>query len=122
MKSIVHMKNLILVILLVVSFNINGQSEKDTLFVGFITAPPFIIQNRPNLEGLNTWLWKRVANDLDLEFKLIPMQFSVMLDAINSGGIDLSIHSLAITNQCSMEMKFILCVKRHNCHIGSVFI
>lgn len=47
------------------SFNKNRQSERSMLLIGFTSAPPFIIENRENLEGLSVWLWKRVANDLN---------------------------------------------------------
>ncbi|MEH6746991.1 MAG: hypothetical protein V7670_09155 [Maribacter arcticus] len=46
------MKNLVLAIVLVMSFNTNGQSERGMLLIGFTSAPPFIIENGENLEGL----------------------------------------------------------------------
>lgn len=83
-----------------------AQSEKDTLVIGYTSAPPFVIENGENLEGLNVWLWKRVANDLDLNYVMKPLEFASMLDSIRSGGIDLSINPLTITSQRSKEMEF----------------
>ena len=82
------------------------SQERDTLLVGYTPAAPFIIQENERLEGINVWLWKRLAKDLDLEYKLIPMGFSAMLDSLKSGGIDVSINPLTITSGRSKEMEF----------------
>ena len=85
---------------------IRAQSEKDTLVIGYTSAPPFVIENGENLEGLNVWLWKRVANDLNLNYVMKSLEFAPMLDSIHSGSIDLSINPLTITSQRSKEMEF----------------
>ena len=79
---------------------------QDTLLVGYTTAPPFIVQNDALLEGINIWLWQRVANDLDLEYKLIPMGFSDMLDSLKRGSIDISINPLTITSERNRKIRF----------------
>ncbi len=83
-----------------------AQTEKDTLLVGYTTAPPFIVQHSNGLEGINVWLWERVAKDLDLEYRMVPMSFSPMLDSLKTGGIDVSINPLTITSERSKEMEF----------------
>lgn len=82
------------------------QEIKDTLLVGYTTAPPFIIQSNGGLEGINIWLWKGVAKDLNLEYKMIQMGFSEMLDSLSSGGIDVSINPLTITSERNRNMLF----------------
>lgn len=89
-----------------VSLAQNKNIVIDTLLVGYTTAPPFIIQNREALEGINVWLWRRVANDLDLKYKMVPMNFSSMLDSLGSGGIDISINPLTITSERNRKMLF----------------
>lgn len=84
----------------------NAQTNKDTLLVAYTPAAPFVIGNGENLEGLNVWLWKRVANSLELNYTLVPMEFSSMLDSLRTGGVDLSINPLTITSQRSKEMEF----------------
>lgn len=82
------------------------EVPKDTLIVGYTTAPPFIIQKNGRLEGINMWLWRRVAKDLDLQYKLVPMNFSDMLDSLSNASIDVSINPLTITGERSKRMEF----------------
>lgn len=99
-------KPLFILVLSLFSLSTSAQIPKDTLLVGYTAAPPFIVENGEALEGINVWLWKRVANDLDLEYKLIPMNFSRMLDSLSSGSIDISINPLTITSERSKKMEF----------------
>ena len=88
-------------------FQANAQEiQSDTLLVGYTTAPPFIIQNNERLEGINIWLWKRVAADLNLNYRLVPMGFGDMLDSLSNGTIDVSINPLTITGERSKRMEF----------------
>jgi len=87
-------------------YSLNGQQIPDTLTVGYTTAPPFIIKNNDRLEGINIWLWKRVAKDLNLPYRIMPMGFSDMLDSLATGGIDVSINPLTITGDRSKRMEF----------------
>ena len=100
------MKKLVLLILLFESLSLNSQTKNDTLLVGYTQAAPFVVDNGKNLEGLNVWLWERVANRLNINYTMIPMEFSAMLDSVRTGGIDLSINPLTITSQRSKEMEF----------------
>ncbi|WP_422080052.1 transporter substrate-binding domain-containing protein [Ulvibacterium sp.] len=84
----------------------NSFSDSEVLKVGYATAPPFVVQEDTVLRGINIWLWKRVAKDLGLEFELLPMDFSNMLDSLETGGIDISINPLTITSERSKKMEF----------------
>ncbi len=79
---------------------------KDTLIVGYTTAPPFIVQNGETLEGINVWLWERVSKDLELTYELKQMPFSDILDSLGNGTIDVSINPLTITSERSKLMEF----------------
>lgn len=90
-----------------------GQSKSDglslnteVLKVGYTTAPPFVVQEDTVLRGINVWLWEKVSKDLGLEFELLPMDFSNMLDSLETGGIDISINPLTITSERSKKMEF----------------
>nr|WP_298926115.1 transporter substrate-binding domain-containing protein [uncultured Allomuricauda sp.] len=101
------MKKLLLIILFLSNFSFSlAQVERDTLLVGYTTAAPFIIQEGELLEGINMWLWNRVAEELDLEYKMVQMDFSTMLDSLRQGNIDVSINPLTITGARSKEMEF----------------
>lgn len=82
------------------------DSVIDTLLVGYTTAPPFIVQNGQALEGINIWLWKKVAKDLAIPYKMVPMGFSAMLDSLETGGIDISVNPLTITSERNRKMLF----------------
>lgn len=82
------------------------QEVNYSLKVGYTTAPPFIVQEKYQLEGINIWLWERVASDLNLEYELVPMGFSAMLDSLETGGIDISINPLTITSERNRKMLF----------------
>ena len=86
--------------------SLSGQESSDTLKVAFTSAPPFIINNGDEPEGINVWLWDQVAEDLNLNYELVPMGFADMLDALKDGTIDLSINPLTITSERSKSMDF----------------
>jgi len=76
------------------------------LKVGFTPAPPFIVHEDTLVRGINVWLWERVAKDLQLDYELMPMGFSEMLDSLEAGTIDISINPLTITSERSRKMEF----------------
>lgn len=82
------------------------ETTPDTLLIGYTTAPPFIVHEESLLEGINIWLWQRVASDLELNYKFVPMGFSEMLDSLSAGSIDMSINPLTITSERSKKMEF----------------
>ncbi|WP_405397219.1 transporter substrate-binding domain-containing protein [Maribacter sp. Asnod2-G09] len=100
------MRVLLLVIVLLISIAASSQVDDEKLRIGYTAAAPFIVESGEHVEGLNVWLWKRVASDLNIEYEMIPMEFSPMLDSLRTGGIDLSINPLTITSQRSKEMEF----------------
>lgn len=100
------MRKSVTLILCLICFTVKSQVERDTLLVGYTPAAPFIVKEGKNLQGLNIWLWKQVAADLELDYKLVPMGFSAMLDSLETGGIDLSINPLTITSERSKKMEF----------------
>ena len=102
-------KRLLICFLFLFVFSVNSQesdSVADTLLVGYTTAPPFIVQNKDQLEGINIWLWQQVASDLNIEYRMLHMGFSAMLDSLESGGIDVSINPLTKTSERNRKMLF----------------
>ena len=87
-------------------FSASAQEKRDTLIVGYTSAPPFIIENNDGVGGINLWLWEKVANDLGLEYKLVPMDFKEMLGSLEKGTIDISINPLTITSERNERMEF----------------
>ncbi|MEX0287534.1 MAG: transporter substrate-binding domain-containing protein [Flavobacteriaceae bacterium] len=100
------MRYLLSCFFLFTSLTLSSQSETDTIKVGYTSAPPFVIENNEELTGINVWLWEQIAEDLDLNFEYVPMDFSAMLDSLETGGIDLSINPLTITGTRNKKMTF----------------
>ncbi|MGB3152558.1 MAG: transporter substrate-binding domain-containing protein [Maribacter sp.] len=100
------MRNFLFTVFFLFVFLLQGQAVRDTLLVGYTPAAPFIVKEDRGLSGLNIWLWKQVAKDLKLNYELVPMSFSDMLDSLSTGGIDLSINPLTITSDRSRNMEF----------------
>ncbi|MDC8006321.1 transporter substrate-binding domain-containing protein [Aureisphaera galaxeae] len=92
--------------LILFSLPIVSQTYTDTLKVAYTQAPPFIIPNKGNLEGVNIWLWEQVAEDLNLSYEMVPMNFSEMLVALEKGEVDVCINPLTITSERSRGMDF----------------
>lgn len=100
------MRKLIFLFLFISQLTFSQRLVKDTLVVGYTQAPPFIIENNDRLSGINIWLWERVAKDLNLEYKLVKMDFTDMLKALENEKIDASINPLTITSDRSKKMEF----------------
>lgn len=82
------------------------DAAKDTLIIGYTQAAPFIIDEGEELKGISVWLWQKIAANLDLEYKMVRMEFKDMLEALSDGRIDLSINPLTITSDRSKKMDF----------------
>lgn len=93
-------------LLLFFTFSASSQITQDTLVVGYTTAPPFIVQEGELLEGINIWLWKRSASNLNLNYKFVRMNFREMLTALAEGEIDVSINPLTVTSERSKAFDF----------------
>lgn len=93
-------------ILLLFANSVAAQTERDTLRVGYTTAPPFIIEEQGQLNGVSVWLWENCAKELGLTYELIPMDFSELLDSLKTGAIDLSINPLTITSNRMESIDF----------------
>ncbi|MEM6770434.1 MAG: transporter substrate-binding domain-containing protein, partial [Bacteroidota bacterium] len=102
----VVLPTLLVALLLMNSSAVSGQSTSDTLVVAYTQAPPFIIDQGGELSGINVWLWKEVAKELDLVFTVRPMGFADMLQALERGTVDVSINPLTITSERSRRMVF----------------
>ena len=112
--------------LISITFRVSAQVQKDTLLVGYTPASPFIIDENDQLDGISVWLWKHCANELNLTYRLVPMNFREMLDAVKTGDIDVSINPLTITSSRLENMDFThsffashsVLVKGHLSHFG----
>lgn len=106
-----YIQRFLLFIFCFLSFQWNLKAEEeesmpDTLIVGYTSAAPFIIASEDELYGINIWLWEKIADDLEIPYRLEKMNFRAMLKALEEGTIDLSINPLTITSDRSKHMNF----------------
>lgn len=95
------------VLLLWMINGLNAQVPQDTLTIGYTRAAPFIIlEEDQEMKGLSVWLWKKIADDLQIPYELKLMSFNDMLKALEDGSIDASINPLTITSDRSKRMDF----------------
>ena len=84
-----------------------SAQEKDSLRVAYTNAPPFIIVDSNHIDGINVFLWKQCAKEMNLPYKMFPMpSFGDMLDSLRAGAIDISINPLTITSERMKTMLF----------------
>ena len=94
----------ILIWLLTISTIISGQS--DTLIVGYTDAPPFLIETEQGPQGVNIWLWNKIAADLNLTYRLQKTEFSDLIEGLKDRSIDISINPLTLTPERASFMQF----------------
>jgi len=78
----------------------------DTLTVAYTRAAPFIITDNQQPEGISIWLWERIANNLEVDYKLVEMPFREILKGLEEGTVDVSINPLTVTSDRSKKMNF----------------
>ena len=96
----------LLCIIFLVAGNLRAKPERDTLIVGYTAAAPFILSDGEDLYGINIWLWEKIAENLEIHYKMKLMDFRDMLRALEADSIDLSINPLTITSERSKKMNF----------------
>lgn len=78
------------------------------LEVGIKPAPPFVMQDENGRwTGISVELWRAAAEALDIEYRLHPYELETLLQALESGSIDVGVGALTITAQ--QEARFENC-------------
>lgn len=75
-----------------------GETQAQTLKVGVATVPPFVMEAAGGeLEGISVDLWRDIAERKGWDFSWQPLSFSELLDAVESGDIDVAVGALTMT-------------------------
>lgn len=96
----ITMQYRILLYLLLLALASASQVHAQTtpLRVGITEVPPFVMQTDDGRwEGISIDLWREVAKGMDREFEWVPMGFSELLSATESGDIDVAVGALTMT-------------------------
>ncbi|MBW0147992.1 transporter substrate-binding domain-containing protein [Marinobacter arenosus] len=74
------------------------HAAETPLKVGITEVPPFVMQTEDGRwEGISIDLWRTVAAGMDRDFEWVPMAFSDLLSATETGEIDVAVGALTMT-------------------------
>lgn len=106
LKSYLVLLNIIL-ISQIHSFAQNTNTPIQKLLIGVKESPPFVVKNPDgSWNGISIWLWKQIADDLDIEFEFREMELEELLQSVSTGEIDAVVGSLTITPERELKMDF----------------
>jgi ABC-type amino acid transport substrate-binding protein len=78
----------------------------EPLVVATRNVPPFAIRREHGWDGLTIELWTQIAERLGRRFELREMPLTRMLDAVESGSVDLAAAALTITSDREARVDF----------------
>lgn len=102
MKNIFRLFALILVLVAIPTL-----SWAESITIGTIERPPFMIKNSNELSGFAIEIWKEVAQRADLSYKFQTFEkFGEMLDSVNENVLDMAIANITITSEREQKFDF----------------
>jgi ABC-type amino acid transport substrate-binding protein len=76
--------------------NANTSTVRE-IKVGVEIKAPFVIKNNKHYEGVCIDLWEKVADSLNIKYTTAEYTLSGLIDAVESGEIDLAVSPLTVT-------------------------
>ena len=74
--------------------------QANQLKVGISGSPPFVIKSGDHLSGISLEIWRRVAEDNNLSYDLIPQPTQIAgIEAVDEGSIDVLVGPISITSR-----------------------
>lgn len=84
-----------------------AQTPAKPLVVGTKQIPPFVIKNADGtFEGVSIELWRQVAADLKIEYRLEEATLQEILDGVSSGRFDAGIAAITVTPERETAFDF----------------
>lgn len=84
-----------------------GFAQAQPLTVGVMVSPPFVTEDNGKFTGLAIDLWEEVAAEKEWQFEYREYEtFRDLLDATDSGHVDLAMTNLTITQQRALKVDF----------------
>ena len=77
-----------------------------TLVVGVKVAPPFVIEQADDYNGLAIDVWRDIAAERGWKFQFKRYDLKGLLDAVESGQVDVGIGALTVTAEREQRMDF----------------
>lgn len=83
------------------------SAHAEPVRVGITEVPPFVMQaENGEWEGISVDLWRQIAEDLELEYQLVPMSFPELLEGARTGTLDVAVGALTMTAEREAEFDF----------------
>ena len=74
-------------------------AQAEQLKVGISGSPPFVIKNGDHISGISLEIWRRVAEDSNLNYELIQQPTpKAGIEAVENGDIDVLVGPISITS------------------------
>jgi polar amino acid transport system substrate-binding protein len=88
------------VVLALACFSSATPLQANQLKVGVSGSAPFVIKNGEQISGISLEIWRRVAEDNNLSYDLIPQPSpKAGIEAVNDGKIDVLVGPISITSR-----------------------
>lgn len=100
------MRRYIILLFLCISFFSTGQTNKDTLVVGYAGSVPFVVSDKEE-EGIVFEIWKEIAFELNLKYSF--QEFSSVeagIEAAKNNEIDILLGPTTINEERAAEVLF----------------
>ena len=98
---------------LLLTFVIQATAQEEgtgvhELVVGTKEAPPFAMKDAEGKwSGISIDLWRRVADKLKLQYRLVEMpSVPALLDGVTKGDLDLAVAAITVTRQRAQQVDF----------------
>lgn len=100
-------------LLLISTLALNQSFAQDSLLtdsplkIGIKITPPFVVEENGRLDGLSIRSWEMINEELDLKYEYVTFDtLEKLLDAVETGTVDLSINPITVTTQRMERMDF----------------
>lgn len=95
------------IFLLALGISSQVHAQEQPLKVGITKVPPFVMQTDDGRwEGISIDLWEDIAAGMEREFEWVPMSFNELLEAVESGDIDVAVGALTMTADREVRFDF----------------
>lgn len=91
---------------------LNAQPSTTTtnhspLKIGTKVAPPFVMQNsEQQFEGISVALWKRIADDMGIEYEFVATELDQLLAGVEQHNLDVSVAAITMSAQREAVVDF----------------
>jgi ABC-type amino acid transport substrate-binding protein len=95
------------VFLIAVNFSLLYSYQPSALVVGTKEAAPFAVKtDQGNWTGISIELWQAIADELDIDYRLVEMDLDELIGGLEDGTLDASVSAITITAERESVIDF----------------